>query len=127
MKRLSTIIAASALAVAVAAPLTGFTQPANAAGIMTGPGHSMSATSLTGIPVYNDQHQKIGTIESVMVTPNAAEPVVVLSVGDFLGTGPKMVGVPLGHLRLQGTTAMTMPGATREMLQNLPGYSITGG
>ncbi|HTW71959.1 MAG TPA: PRC-barrel domain-containing protein [Acetobacteraceae bacterium] len=127
MKKLCTLAAAGALAFAVAAPAPGFAQGRDPAGIAMGPDHTMSAKSLIGIPVYNDRHEKIGSIEAVMVKPDATEPVVVLSVGDFIGTGPKMVGVPLNHLQLQGTTAMMMPGATKEMLENLPGYSVTGG
>ncbi|HUN42767.1 MAG TPA: PRC-barrel domain-containing protein [Acetobacteraceae bacterium] len=126
MKKRPNMIAATALALAFAAPVTGFAQGSSPAGIQTGSDHSMSAKSLIGAPVYNDQHQKIGTIATLMVKPDETEPVVVLSVGDFIGGGPKMVGVPLNHLQLDGTTMM-MPGGTKAMLESLPGYSVTGG
>ena len=127
MQKLSAIAAIGALAVALAAPVPGFAQGANTGSIVMAPDHSMSAKSLIGIPVYNEHHEKIGTIETVMLKPDATEPVAVLSVGDYLGTAPKMVGVPMSHLQLQGSAAMMMPGATKEMLENLPGYSVTGG
>jgi len=127
MKKLASIAAAGALALAFAAPVPGFAQGPYPGSIIMAPDHSMSAKSLIGVPVYNERHEKIGTIETVMIKPDTTDPVVVLSVGDFLGTAPKMVGVPMSHLQLQGTTAMMMPGATKEMLEKLPGYAITGG
>ncbi|HUB11246.1 MAG TPA: PRC-barrel domain-containing protein [Acetobacteraceae bacterium] len=127
MNKLPSMIAAGALALAFAAPVPGFAQAAYSPGIVMATDHSMSAKSLIGVPVYNDQHEKIGSIETVMVKPDATEPIVVLSVGDYIGGGPKMVGVPLSHLQLQGMTAMTMAGATKPMLESLPGYAVTGG
>ena len=87
----------------------------------------MSVKTMLGVPIYNDKHEKIGTIETVMVKSSGGEPTVILSVGDYLGTGPKMIEVPLSHLQLQGKDAMMMAGATKAMLQSMPVYSIAGG
>ena len=62
-----------------------------------------------------------------MVKPSGGEPMAVLSVGNYLGTGTKMVAVPLSHLQLEGKDAMMMAGATKAMLQSMPIYSIAGG
>lgn len=127
MKKLSTIVAATALALAFAAPVPSFAEEVYAGPIIVMPDHSMSVKSMIGAPIYNDQHQKIGILENVMVTGSATEPTAILSVGDYLGTGPKLVGVPLSHLKLEGKAAMEMAGATKPMLQSLPTYSIAGG
>jgi hypothetical protein len=127
MKKLSTIVAAAALALAFAAPVAGFAQEVYFGPIIVMPDHSMSVKSMLGAPVYNDKHEKIGTIETVMVKSSTSEPTAVLSVGDYLGTGPKMVVVPLSHLQLEGKAAMMMAGATKEMLLSMPIYSIAGG
>lgn len=126
MKTLSTIFAASALAFAFAAPVPSYAQGAFPDSIYA-PGHEWSAKGMIGAPVYNGQHEKIGTVENVLVKPAASEPMVVLSVGDYIGTGPKMVEVPLSHLTAGGKTSMTMADATKAMLQSLPGYSVLGG
>lgn len=127
MKKLSTIVAVSALALAFAAPAPSFAQAVYAGPIIVMPDHSMSVKSMIGAPIYNDQHQKIGILENVMVTGSATEPTAILSVGDYLGTGSKLVGVPLGHLKLEGMSAMMMAGATKAMLQSMPTYSTAGG
>jgi hypothetical protein len=126
MKKRSTFAAAAALALAFAAPVPSFAQSYSFHGpIIVMPDHSMSVKSMLGAPIYNEQHEKIGVIENIMVGGTASEPTAVLSVGDYLGTGPKMVGVPLSHLHLQGTDAMMMP-ATKKMLSDLPTYSNGG-
>jgi len=95
--------------------------------IYIAPDDSMSVRSMLGKPIFNEQHEKIGTIQNVMVKASAAEPLAVLSVGDYLGTGQKLVAVPLSHLQVEGTkTAMIMP-ATKTMLQQLPSYNEAGG
>jgi sporulation protein YlmC with PRC-barrel domain len=126
MKTFSTIVAATALAFAFAAPLPGFAQSLTFRGpIVVMPDHSMSVKSMLGAPIFNEQHEKIGTLENVTVQASAAEPLAILSVGDYLGTGPKMVAVPLSHLHLEGNTAMMMP-ASKKMLSDLPTYTNGG-
>jgi hypothetical protein len=127
MKTLSTIVAATALALAFAAPVPGFAQSLSFSGpIVVMPDHSMSAKSMIGAPIYNDQHEKIGTLTNVMVKASATEPTAILSVGDYLGSGPKMIEVPLSHLQLQGKDAMMMAGATKKMLSAFPTYTNAG-
>ena len=127
MKTFSTIVAATALAFAFAAPLPGFAQSLTFQGpIVVMPDHSMSVKSMLGAPIYNDKHEKIGTIENIMVKGSASEPTAILSVGDYLGGGPKMVEVPLSHLQLQGKDAMMMAGATKNSLNDYPRYTWGG-
>jgi hypothetical protein len=127
MKTLSTIVAATALAFAFAAPVPGFAQEVYFGPIIVMPDHSMSVKSMIGAPVYNDKHEKIGTIETVMVKPSAEQPMAVLSVGSYLGKGSRMVAVPLSHLQVEGKAAMMMAGATKAMLESMPIYAIAGG
>ncbi len=127
MKKLSTIVAATAMALAFTVPVSGFAQTLSYAGpIVVMPDHSMSAKSLIGAPIYNDQHEQIGTLTNVMVRASATEPTAILSVGDYLGSGPKMIEVPLSHLELQGKDAMMMAGATKKMLSDFPTYTNGG-
>ena len=85
------------------------------------PDHSVSSSKLIGQKVYDEQGTGIGTVVDVMLK-DKAEPSVVLSVGDFLGGGKKMVIVPLSHVHLDTAKAM-MPGATKPALKAMPTYS----
>ena len=121
--------AALALGVAVGAPAPiGFVPAAFAHGMSQ---HTMWHTSrLIGTPVFNDQHQQIGTVTDVLVSPAGTTAEAVLSVGGFVG-GRKQVAVPLGHLAMvqgsaMGHDSMMMHGATKAMLQALPAY-VGGG
>lgn len=127
MSRFSTIIAAAAVALTFAAPAPGFAQSYSYQGpIIVMPDHSMSVKSMLGAPIFNDQHEKIGSIQNIMVKASADEPTAVLSVGDYLGSGPKLVEVPLSHLQLEGKAAMMMAGASKKMLSDLPTYTNGG-
>ena len=83
---------------------------------------------LVGAPVFNDQHQQIGTVSDVLVSPKGGMSEAILSVGAFVG-GNKKVEVPLSHLLMAPATmahgAMMMHGATKAEIEALPAY--TGG
>ena len=88
---------------------------------------------LVGAPVFNDQHQQIGTVSDVLVSPKGGMSEAILSVGAFVG-GNKKVEVPLSHLAMAPATmahgamahgAMMMHGATKAEIEALPAY--TGG
>jgi PRC-barrel domain len=116
----TTLLAAAALALggiaAVPAPAA-FAHGANIRAMW-------HTTHLVGTPVFNDQHQQIGTISDVLVSPSGGATEAVLSVGAYVG-GNKQVAVPLAHLAM-ARGAMTMPGATKATLEALPTY-IGGG
>ena len=98
------------------------TAPVAFAHSMKHPAPMWRSTQLIGTPVYNTQHQKIGTIAEVLVSPNGHETEAVLAVGGFVG-GKKDVAVPLDHLKLAGTT-MAMAHATKTDLMAMAPYQI---
>lgn len=87
--------------------------------------HSMRASKLIGMTVYNDQGTSVGKVEEILVTSGAAEPSVILSVGDFVGGGNKMVSVPLSHVHL-AADKLAMPTATKEHLTAMPPWTFSG-
>ena len=123
MKKITTLLAVSALALAVAAPSFAASTPAPAGAAVMMSDHSMRASKLIGAPVFNDQGEAIGTISDVLVPTSGGETRAVLSVGDFVGAGGKLVAVPLSHVNMDGAK-MTMAGATKPMLASMPGYSF---
>jgi sporulation protein YlmC with PRC-barrel domain len=83
------------------------------------------ASKVIGSTVYNDQKQKIGTVEELLMTDNHDIASAVLSVGGFLGIDAKLVKVPYNRLHIAGDS-IVMSGATKADLSNLPSYNYTG-
>src|SRR4051812_29145679 len=98
MRKLTVLATMAALAMTVAVPT--FAVAAGNDIVMTD--HSMRASKIIGATVYNDQGQGIGTVIDVLVKNTAAEPTAILSVGDYVGGGTKLVAVPLSHVNLDG-------------------------
>lgn len=117
MKKFTTLIAMAALAAMFAAPSFALS-PTNDI-VMTD--HSMRSSKLIGATVYNDQGQSIGSVIDVLVKGASVEPTVILSVGDFVGGGAKLVALPLSHVNLDGAKPM-MAGATQQMLASMPTF-----
>jgi hypothetical protein len=79
--------------------------------------------------VYNDQNQSIGSIVEIIVDDRTGTATAILSVGDYIGGGKKLVEVPITHVKLQNAKAM-MPGATKQMMAAMPAYigaALAGG
>ena len=79
-------------------------------------------TKLIGATVHNETDQKIGTIDDIIVTSKDKVVYAIVSVGGFLGVGDKLVAVPFEGFQLVPDKA-TLPGATKEALQNMPKFS----
>jgi sporulation protein YlmC with PRC-barrel domain len=57
------------------------------------------ASKLIGVNVYNDNNEKIGDIEELIVDKSGKVENVVLGVGGFLGMGEHYVAVPMEKLQ----------------------------
>jgi sporulation protein YlmC with PRC-barrel domain len=79
------------------------------------------AKKLIGATVYNDQHDKIGKIEDMIITPDGKLSVAVLEVGGFLGLGAHRIAIPVSQFtQIQPT--IVLPGATKQALKGLPEF-----
>ena len=84
------------------------------------------ASKLIGSSVVNDQNEKIGTIEDIIIGRDKVL-YAVLQVGGFLHIGGRMVAVPFQSLVLDDNgTKVKLPGATQEALKKLPEFKYTG-
>jgi sporulation protein YlmC with PRC-barrel domain len=112
-------------------------EPGTAAGTATPPNlvvatvtakNGRRASKLIGSGVYNDQNQQIGSIDDLIVTPDAKITIAVISVGGFLGIGSKLVAVPYDQIHLEtGKDAglrLVLPGATKETLNTMPSFTF---
>jgi len=85
-----------------------------------------SAKKLIGGDVYNDQKQKIGEIEDLILSQQNTVQLAIVTVGGFLGIGAKLVAVPFDKLEVQRTKEITgtvWPGATKQVLQAMPNFT----
>src|ERR1700736_1621041 len=79
-------------------------------------------SKLIGSSVVNDQNEKIGTIEDIIIGKDKAL-FAVLQVVGFLHIGGRMVAVPFESLVLENNgTKVKLPGATQEALKKLPEF-----
>jgi hypothetical protein len=106
----------------------GYNTPSARNDVMTDNG-GMRASKIVGSSVYNDQDQKIGSIDDLVIGSDKTLNAVV-SVGGFLGMGSKMVEVSFDKLQFGNTKSsssnrVVMPGVTKEQLTSMPDYHYT--
>jgi sporulation protein YlmC with PRC-barrel domain len=80
------------------------------------------ASKLIGAPVYNDQNQRIGKIEDMIVSPDGKISAAVIDVGGFLGIGKHRVAIPAEQFTDISAKKLVLPNATKETLKSLPEF-----
>ena len=79
--------------------------------------------TVMGKPVYNDNNEKIGTVDDIVVTPKWT-PYAIIGVGGFLGMGKHDVAIPMSELKLNSKKdGYLLHGATKEALKTMPEYA----
>lgn len=76
------------------------------------------ATKIVGSTVVNQNNDKIGTVDDLIVEPGEKVPYAILSVGGFLGIGDRLVAVPFNLLNFVGDK-IELPGATKDELSSM--------
>ena len=61
----------------------------------------LRATRMIGETVVNDANEIVGKVDDLIIVPDGKGPVVILSVGGFLGVGTRLVAVPYESLRIR--------------------------
>lgn len=81
-----------------------------------------SATrQILGQPVYNDQNERVGSIDDIIVTPGKAVTYAIINAGGFLAVTRHNVAVPVSKLKLVGNKVV-LAGATKEALKASPAF-----
>jgi hypothetical protein len=86
-------------------------------------------SKLIGSAVYNDQNEKIGTLDDLITKDGNRIVMAVVSVGGFLGIGNKLVAVPYDQLHLDTDkegAKLAMPGASKDALNAMPTFTYGG-
>ena len=74
-----------------------------------------------GQPVYNEQKQRVGTIDDLVIAPGSAVSFVIIGAGGFVGLGRHDVLIPVEQLKQQDNK-FVLPGATKEAIKALPKF-----
>lgn len=78
--------------------------------------------SLLGKNVVNDQNEKIGKIDDLVLTQEKEKGgFAIIGTGGFVGMGKHDVAVPMDQLKAQGDN-LVLSGATKDALKALPAY-----
>ena len=71
--------------------------------------------------VYNDNNEKIGSVDDLIVYRNKSLSYAIIGVGGFLGMGTHDVAITVNHIKEQDNK-LVLPGATKEALKALPEF-----
>jgi sporulation protein YlmC with PRC-barrel domain len=86
-------------------------------------------SKLLGSSVFNDQNEKVGTLDDLIMKDGNKVVMAVVSVGGFLGIGNKLVAIPYDQLRLEENKdeqKVTMPGGSKDVLNAMPTFTYSG-
>jgi len=102
-KTLTTALAGTALLVTVASAQTPTTDRANTTSSDTMSASQLQgdwrASKVVGISVYNDNKEKLGSINDFLIDKSGNIKAVVLGIGGFLGMGEHLVAVSLDKVK----------------------------
>jgi len=73
-------------------------------------------------PVYNDQNEKVGDVDDIIITPEKSLSYAIIGVGGFLGLGEHLVAIPFNQFK-RGDDKYVLPGATKDKLKALPPFT----
>ena len=79
------------------------------------------ASKLIGAPVHNEQGEKVGSVDDLIISPDRSVSFAIVSIGGFLGLGSRLVAIPVEQLR-EEKDRLILPGATQEALAKLPEF-----
>lgn len=83
----------------------------------------LTASSITGDDVENQQGDKIAVIKDIMLNlQNGTIEYVILSAGGFLGLGDKLFALPYQELHLKADKKVFVIDRDKEYIKNAPGF-----
>lgn len=77
---------------------------------------------IIGAAVHNEQGDRVGTVDDLIMTGDSKVTMAIVSVGGFLGLGSKLVAVPWTQLRPEADRVV-LPGVTKDMLNEMPSFT----
>ena len=83
-------------------------------------GWSVKRTIL-GQPVYNDNNERVGSVDDIIITPDKAVSYAIVGTGGFLGMAKHNVAIPVSQFKL-ADNKLVLPGATKDALKAMPEF-----
>jgi hypothetical protein len=77
---------------------------------------------IIGKHVYNDQGEKVGLVEDVLIAPDYTASYGIVGVGGFLGMGRYSVAVPVEFFQKNADDDWVLNGATKDLLKQAPEF-----
>lgn len=78
--------------------------------------------TLLGKAIYNDQGDKVGEVEDLIVAPDRQLSYVIVGAGGFIGFGQHDVAIPVTQIQ-DRSGKLVMPGATKDLLKAMPVFT----
>jgi sporulation protein YlmC with PRC-barrel domain len=76
---------------------------------------------ILGQPVFNDQNERVGSVEDVIVGGDKTVTYAIINAGGFTGLTKHDVAVPVSKFKLMGGK-LTLEGATKDALKASPPF-----
>ena len=77
--------------------------------------------TILGQPVYNDNKERVGTVDDIIVTPDKAVSYAIINAGGFLRLTKHNVAIPVAQFKLVDNK-FVLPGATKDILKAMPEF-----
>jgi len=127
MKRLSTILILAAV-VLVRPTTTAVAQVAGSTtlGVAVAEAREVALgwsarRTILGHTVYNDQNEKVGNIDDIIIAPTNHVSYLIIGAGGFVGLGRHDVAIPVSQIQLQNEK-IVLPGASKDAVKSLPPF-----
>ena len=76
---------------------------------------------IIGRDVYNEDGEKVGKVDDLIVTPDNAVSFAIVGAGGFVGLQRHQVAIPVNQLTPR-VGDFVLPGATKEAIKSLPQF-----
>jgi sporulation protein YlmC with PRC-barrel domain len=75
-----------------------------------------------GKTVYNENDEKVGVIDDLIIAPDRAVSFAIIGAGGFVGVGKHDVLIPITQLKQAESGKVVLPGATKQAIKALPKF-----
>jgi sporulation protein YlmC with PRC-barrel domain len=76
---------------------------------------------IMGKDVYNENGEKVGVVDDLIVAPEKAVSYAIIGTGGFLGMDKHDVAIPMNQFKLE-EGKITLPGATVDAVKAMPTF-----
>jgi sporulation protein YlmC with PRC-barrel domain len=76
---------------------------------------------ILGHAVFNDNNEKIGAVDDIIIAPDKSVTYAIIGAGGFLGVARHNVAVRVSQLKVDGDK-LVLPGATKQALKDAPEF-----